>query len=397
MRAHVLRGLLAERGIDVDVVTTSREGQRFLAAMGTPSEVLSEHFAVAFDGCHDMARARTDACVLRYYVDPTRGLRDLLRLARRARGAAFVVCDSLHPALLVAPLVTRMRVVHVFGENIWAAALENFAGRAPRWFDRLYRAALERMRAAAYACIMHAIGARPRDERTIVLPPILPAPARTPAEVRAALGVAPRERLAAVYLNPHFEDPRVAVALERALARRGYRVHAVGEGYAARPGWRAEDADLASVVRAADVFVSGAGMGALAQARVFGTPLVALLGDQPEQRKNAEALAAARTPFAAVDVGSRDLEGAIDAALEKVSRAPALRLVSSAADVHAAWADAFERLVEKEKARDHLARPRNQQPALRPEQGDCEPRGAARAPARSDAAPRVARGARRYA
>ncbi len=378
MRAHLVRGLCGARGVDVDVVTTSREGQAFLAAMGTPSRLLSEHFAVAFSGCHDMARAATDACVLRYYVDPTRGLRDLLFLRHFARGAAFVVCDSLHPALLVAPLVSRMRVVHVFGDNIWSAAHENFTGRAPAWFDRLYKRALRRMRDASFACIMHTIDpVAHADERAIVLPPILPSPSRTPAEVRAAMGLGPRDRLAAVYLNPHFHDPAVAAALEGALARRGFRVHAVGEGYAERPGWRAADPDLASVVRAADVLVSGAGMGALAQARVFGTPLVALLGDQPEQLRNAGALARTRAPFAAVPLASTategGLEGALDRALDAVTATHLRALEGSAEDVHDAWADAFLDLVtlaEQGASREandlvRVPRPRDQQPARR--------------------------------
>jgi hypothetical protein len=375
MRAHLVRGLCAARGIDVDVVTTSREGQAFLAGLGTPSAVLSEHFAVAFSGCHDMARAATDACVLRYYLDPTRGLRDLVVMLRMARGARFVVCDSLHPVLLVAPLVSRMKVVHVFGDNIWRAAHDNFTGRAPAWFDRLYKTALRRMRDASFACIVHTID--PATARlagdAIVLPPILPSPARTPSEVRASLGLGPRDRLAAVYLNPHFDDPAVAAALEHALALRGFRTVAVGEGYAGRPGWAAQDADLASVVRAADVFVSGAGMGALAQARVFGTPLVALLGDQPEQRSNAAALSRARAPFAAVELGAPDLAAALGRAIDLVSHTHLRALGGSAEDVHAAWARAFTDLVtfseqgavREESLVHRFARPRDQQPARR--------------------------------
>jgi hypothetical protein len=374
MRAHLVRGLCAARGIDVDVVTTSRDGQDFLARLGTPSVVLSEHFAVAFSGCHDMARSKTDACVLRYYMDPTRGLRDLAAMLRLAKGASFVVCDSLHPLLLVAPLVSRMRVVHVFGDNIWSAAHENFAGRAPAWFDRLYKRALGHMRGAAFACILHTIDAAAHGaDGAIVLPPILPAPARTPAAVRASLGLGPRDRLAAVYLNPHFRDPAVAGALEAALAGRGYRMIAVGEGYAGRPGWAAQDADLASIVRAADLFVSGAGMGALAQARVFGTPLVALLGDQPEQQKNAAALARSSAPFAAVPLGATDLGAAIGRAIDSVSHTHLRALFGSAEDVHDAWARAFADLVtlaEKGAVREksdivRFARPRDQQPARR--------------------------------
>ncbi len=379
MRAHLVRGLCAARGVDVDVVTTSREGQAFLAAMGTPSALLSEHFAVAFEGCHDMDAARTDARVLRYYLDPRRGLRDLRTILAMARGARFVVCDSLHPALLVAPLVTHLRVVHVFGDNIWRAAHGNFEGRAPAWFDRIYKRALGRMRDASFACIVHTIEPR-RFAGTGVraLPPILPSPARSPAEVRASLGLGPHALLAAAYLNPHFKDPRVAGALEAALARRGYRAVLVGEGYAGRPGWRAADPDFASVVRAADLFVSGAGMGALAQARVFGTPLVALLGRQPEQQENAAALARTRAAFASVPLASPDLGLVLDEAIATATRPraghPPLRVLGgTAALVHDAWASTFLDLVtlteqgahREEPRRQGIARPRDQQPARR--------------------------------
>jgi hypothetical protein len=402
MRAHLVRGLLAARGIDVDVVTTSREGQSFLAALGTPSELLSEHFAVAFEGCHDMARSATDACVLRYYLDPTRGLRDLAWLARRARGKAFVVCDSLHPALLVAPLVTSMRVVHVFGENIWEAARANFTGRAPAWFDRLYRRALDAMRGAAFACILHTLGpGKSEDPRTIELPPILPSPARRPSDVRAALGLGPKDRLAAVYLNPHFKGPRVAAAVERALAAHGFRAHLIGEGYARREGWRACDPDLASVVRAADLFISGAGMGALAQSRVFGTPLVALLGDQPEQRANAAAMSASSAPFRAVSAASPSLAADLDRAVRDLATPRLRALDQTADDVHQAWADAFERLVDP-SMEDFRHEPRvtglgDEQPARRGRARRRRAGGALVAFARSDAPARVAGGAHRHA
>ncbi|HZJ55047.1 MAG TPA: hypothetical protein VFD38_12975 [Myxococcaceae bacterium] len=43
---------------------------------------------------------------------------------------------------------------------------------------------------------------------------------------------------------------------------------------------------FADVVHAGELFVSGAGMGALERASSSGTPLLVLLGDQPEQARN---------------------------------------------------------------------------------------------------------------
>jgi hypothetical protein len=119
----------------------------------------------------------------------------------------------------------------------------------------------------------------------IRLPPLLPAP-RDRDSVRAAHGIAPGERLACIYLNPYFADPALADVLDAELAAAGYRVRAVGEGYAQRPGWRARDASLAELAAAADLFVSAPGSGALALARSSGVPMIALATDQPEQRKN---------------------------------------------------------------------------------------------------------------
>ena len=360
MRAHLLRQLLAPRGIQVDILTTAREGQAFLLALGTPSEVLSEHFKVSFEGCHDMAKSRTDRCVARYFASPWRGLRDLAKIRARAADADLVINDSLHPALLMAPFVPgpRMRVVHVFGENIWAAAEQNFAGRSPALWQRLYTWGIRGMRDAAFACIMHTLSsspARSAGARTRCVAPILAAPLRSAISVRAAMGLLEGERLAAVYLNPHFTDVRVAAAVEASLARAGYRMHAVGEGYAGRSGWIARDADLASVVRAADLFVSGAGMGALGQARVFGTPLLALLGDQPEQVRNAADALGAGNAFAKVGLGPDldALEGDLDLAIARLSHPRIRRAAEGVAAVHAQWINAFVQLINQARKEDH--------------------------------------------
>jgi UDP:flavonoid glycosyltransferase YjiC (YdhE family) len=80
MRAHLLRGLLGRAGVEVDVITTSEEGRAFLAALGTPAEVLSHHFGVAYDAWQNMARARTEACALEYLLRPSRAAADRRRL-----------------------------------------------------------------------------------------------------------------------------------------------------------------------------------------------------------------------------------------------------------------------------------------------------------------------------
>ncbi len=290
MRAHLLSRTLAD-DFEVQVVTTAEQGRRFLAQLGTPSTVLSEHFRVEFNARHDMSRARTDRRVLNYLLLPWRGLADFRRLARLAQGAELVVNDSLHPVLLTAPaLGFPIPVVQVYGENLWHALASNLNGRAAPWAVSAYRRALEAVRDRAFGRIIHTLGSpgpeRPALPRTYLLPPIVARPARSRGDVRRDLRVPAGAPLAAVYLNPHFREPSIAAALEDALGQLGFHLHGVGEGYAGRPGWCATDASFGDAVHAADLFVSGAGMGALELARTAGTPLLVLLGDQPEQERN---------------------------------------------------------------------------------------------------------------
>jgi hypothetical protein len=352
MRAHLLSGALGEAGLAVDIVTTSREGIRFLASMGRESRLLSEHFRVEFGDRHDMSRRRTDARVLNYLLLPWRALGDLRRLAAFARGADLVVNDSLHPALLLAPaLGFPYPVVQVYGENLWRAMEANLDDRAPPWVAERFRRALRVVRDRAFARIVHTLGSAAVDPgsppRTYRVAPIVARAGRTRAEVRAALGVPDGVPLAAVYLNPHFKDPSIAASVEEGLARGGFRVHAVGEGYRTRPGWVGTDARFADVVYAAEIFVSGAGMGALELARSSGTPLLVLLGDQPEQARNVAELLQRAPDFALreVLVGDPELARAIaTAAAELVSRGTAVG-GSSRTDAEAPWVEAFLELV----------------------------------------------------
>lgn len=293
VRAHLARGLLARRGVTADIVTTHEDGRRFLAALGTPSELLSPHYGVAFDAWQNMDRRRTEATILRYFLQPSRGLHDLQRLAEIARGAAYVVND-FHPLLLLAGEGAG-RVVHVYGASLYQAIARHFEGRGPGVLDRRFAELVRSLSARAYARVEHGLaapaeGAFRKEDRTFVLPPLVGLPGRTRDEVRAALGVADGQKLAAVYLNPHFSDPRLAVALRGALESRGYTMYGVGEGLARHRGFSAYDASFADVAAAADVLVSAPGMASCAQARAFGLPFVALATDQPEQRTNLAAM-----------------------------------------------------------------------------------------------------------
>jgi hypothetical protein len=359
MRARLLCRALAAVDIAVEVVTTAREGVEFLAAMGVRSRLLSEHFRVEFGDCHDMSRTRTDARVLNYLLLPWRAMGDLRRLAVLARGADLVVNDSLHPALLLAPAVGfPVPIVQLYGENLWRAMEDNLDDRAPGWIAARYKAALGVVRERAFGRIIHTLGSSEPEPgtspRTYRMAPIVARPERTPDQVRAELGVSAGARLAAVYLNPHFRHPSIAEAVEEGLGRRGFRMVAVGEGYRDRPGWVGTDARFGDVVHAAELFVSGAGMGALELARSSGTPLLVLLGDQPEQARNVAELHRRAPDFAlrSVLVGDPDLPTAIAAAADVLtSRGSGGAPNAPRRPAEESWVRAFQELVRAARLR----------------------------------------------
>jgi hypothetical protein len=171
--------------------------------------------------------------------------------------------------------------------------------------------------------------------------------------------------LAAVYLNPQFKDPSIAAALEEGLGQAGFRLYGVGEGYRTRAGWTDTDARFADVVHAADLFVSGAGMGALELARSSGTPLLVLLGDQPEQARNVAELLRRAPDFALreVLVGDPELPRSIAATAGTLAARRPERTSPASAAADAAWAETFLELVRASRLvrsgrRALVARPR---------------------------------------
>nr|MDQ3300164.1 hypothetical protein [Myxococcota bacterium] len=224
MRAQLAARLLEPAGIDVEIVTTSQAGVTFMAEFGLPASVVSTSYRLLYDGQQNLARLRTHAMAVTYLVSPRRCLRDLAWLEGRAAGAALIVNDSFHPALLAASLVGRDladRVVHVHGENT-RRAVEASVGRGP--IRAMVRRALTRS-----TRIEITLGDRPPSSSAIHLPPLLPMP-RPRDAVRAELGVRAGQRLAVVYLNPYFHDAALADVIESELAAGGYHLHAVGEG-----------------------------------------------------------------------------------------------------------------------------------------------------------------------
>jgi hypothetical protein len=411
MRAHLVRRLLAPRGLAVDVVTTSAAGQAFLAGLGTPAALLPGGFALLFDERHRLRAAATERHLAAYLASPRGLARDVVHLARRAAGARFVVNDSLHPAALALAAAPRLlaapRVVDVHGDGLWRATLHNFDRRLPDWASRAFRRTLQAADARAFGKIVHSLAPRDRFGRRegrnrFRLPPLLAPPGRSRAAVRDALGLTARDRLAAVYLNPHFRDPAVAAALEAALANAGFRVYGVSEPWAGRPGWRAYDPDLGDVIAAADVFVSGAGAGALEHARRTGVPLIALLGAQPEQALNLKQALASGIAVRAVD--ARTLAGLPEAVASLTpSAAPRPSADVEHARIRRLWSEALLSLAARTQEEDHGAhrqsnddrpRDRDQQPRgerRRSHHRRTEPRAPARTAARADAAARVAR------
>lgn len=110
----------------------------------------------------------------------------------------------------------------------------------------------------------------------------------TPVAVVDAAGHGDEARqMAAVYLNPHFQEPALADGLEQGLADAGVPAHLVGEGYAHRAHWHARDEHWIEAAARSAFIVSAPGMAALSIAAVYRKPILLLLTDQPEQAINA--------------------------------------------------------------------------------------------------------------
>ncbi|CAB3760787.1 hypothetical protein GQ57_07020 [Burkholderia sp. MSh2] len=285
MRAQLLVHALRAAGAQVDVLTTSDEGQAFLAAFGIDAAVLSRHYAVQFDERQNMLRDATDRNVAHYVFRPTRMLRDIARLRTLVRDAALVINDSFHPALLFMGAMPgwRRRVVHVYGGSLRRALTANFDARLPPVLARAFARIVDWQIDSALGRIEHDFAyevadAAQRSHPHCRLPTPVPVVNGPPVCEPAA---------AAVYLNPHFRDVALADALSAGMRDAGLAAHRVGEGYAGHDGWSGVDADWATRAAHAPLIVSAPGMAALSIARVYRRPILLVQSDQPEQASNA--------------------------------------------------------------------------------------------------------------
>lgn len=285
MRAQLLTHALRAAGAQVQVLTTSDEGARFLAGFGIDAPVLSRHYAVQFDTQQNMLRRETDRNVAHYMFRPGRMLRDVWRLRAHFREADLVVNDSFHPALLLMGWLPfwRRKVVHVYGASLRRALETNFQGRMPgpvaKVFGGIVAWQIDRSRARiehdfAYGEPQHDGRGRHRLATPVA---VVDAVDRSDAA----------QHVAAVYLNPHFEDPALADGLEQGLDGAGVSAHLVGEGYARRAHWHARDEHWIEAAAHSAFIVSAPGMAALSIASVYRKPILLLLTDQPEQAMNA--------------------------------------------------------------------------------------------------------------
>lgn len=284
MRAQLLTHALREYGAEVDVLTTSDEGAVFLRGFGIDASVLSRHYAVQFDTRQNMLGAATDAHIASYMFRPSRMWRDIMKLRVALQGVDLIINDSFHPALLFMGCMPewRRKVVHVYGASLRRAVQDNFSGRLPAFLARMFHRFVGWQIDASLARIEHDFSCPAAcDGTTFRLP--------TPVVVAASMDAAvPRSQAcAAVYLNPHFRDPCLAEGLENGLDIAGMHATLVGEGYAGRARWQAQDADWVQQAAASSLIVSAPGMAALSVALVYRRPIVLVLTEQPEQKINA--------------------------------------------------------------------------------------------------------------
>lgn len=306
MRAHLMR----KNHPDIDIITTSEAGVRFLAGLGTPSRVFTRGFRMRYDRAQNLLRARTAGQALGYLT--TRYPHEVRTLGRWIEDYDLFLND-FHILGLCAPWThpeLAHKVVHVHGTHLWGAITRPLEGTPLAWLNPALARPLEALRGRARAQIVHdpraALDRAERHARTWRLPPLTATPTRTPSSVRDALSVPHDAKLVTAYLNPYVRDVRVAEEIERAARAHGATLYGVSEAFAGRPGWVARDGALVDKIAASDALVSAPGMAAVGLVRELRRPFLMLLSDQPEQRANARDLLSLsdRPPIASADMGA---------------------------------------------------------------------------------------------
>ena len=279
MKAVMVKELLPE--VRIDILTTSKEGKKFVESFGHTCQVLDRSYKNIYDEVQNLDVEATAKDMTRYVANPNRFGRHLHRLTRRCREYDLVVNDSFNIAALALSMYCP-RVVNIYVKNIRRAVLDELKTRP------LARAAFKLLSSRAHVSIETTVkpieGYRQRGKR-IILNPLLSMPSEAPPVED------PFSRPeAVVYLNPTIKSADLANLITSSLRKSGYRVHAVGEGVWSDPAttmsWVARDPDLNTRIANADLVVSAPGMGVLSQVMAYRIPFLALCSSHGEQERN---------------------------------------------------------------------------------------------------------------
>ncbi|MFB6351979.1 MAG: hypothetical protein ABEN55_02025 [Bradymonadaceae bacterium] len=262
--------------------------------------------------------------------------------------------NDFHPALLLGGFLQGddLPIVHVHGSDQWRAMERPFQQPVGSWVNPVYERLLRRLRHAGVARIVHRPLAGFRADWTasehVELPPLVPH-----ADGRVGVAQAIGQRLTepeagagdrpqvAAYLNPHFRDPDVPRAIEGATERLEAKLEGVAERFTDRTGWRRREPGFTGRAAEADLLVSAPATEMIGLSRTYGLPLLMVLSNRPEQRRNARQYLSASEEPPRLSTCAASLLDADNSAAER----------SRVDGVQATWSRAVATIVERLKSR----------------------------------------------
>lgn len=341
MKSILVKELLAEDDVRVDIITTSEEGRTFIRKFGHDCGVLDRAYLNKYDECQNLDVEGTSREIMGYLVDPTRFGKHVLELSFLLRGYDLAVNDSFNASMLAAS-IAYPRMVNVYVKNIMRSVLDELRGHP------MLRAAFGLAHHRALMNVETTI--KPIDGTIIkgkrmILNPLISVP--SPIEKKG--------KLAVVYLNPLFTKWQLGQEIMDVLKERGYDVHAVGEGIAKKiEGWIPHDPKLGDKIAAADLVVSAPGMGVLSQVMAYHKRYIAVYTQQPEQQRNLRQVQnAANVRVLDVDAGEQSWRPQMKRNLRLLSRLPDVDISPRAIALgyKAQWRKVFTDLLKRASAR----------------------------------------------
>ncbi len=324
MRSGVLRSILQGMGANVRTVTSTRAGAEFFACMtGVAPERVGRGWDMRYGDAHDLDVGGSIRSVAAYLASPWRAPAEHIALLPLLLSSRLVVND-IDPGLMLLQALRRggrgPRLVNVISEHTLGATMEALRGARGGLPGGLLGSLVERQIRDCDALVVNTIDAGKffrRQGNVLDLPPVVRATAS-----RSSFDEPGHGRLIVAYLNPRFRSRALVEALVAAALAHGASLHLVSEHASAScmdlasPAVRIVpwDAGLGDLVPAADAVVTGAGLALPFQCYVAGTPLVAIVSDHPEHRRNAEA--AVRLGMTFLARGHAEIAPALSRALD---------------------------------------------------------------------------------